>query len=262
MKRWSPFSKRPPGFTLMELLVVMGIIAALAAMLLPAMARVRRHARTVVCLSNLRQLGTAFQMYVNQNNGKAFVAYGHFDNYWGKLLEPYIRGGEGVMYCPEAPENIGYPVAPRSSPHRGTAFHAWAQISVVGAFRDESSYGKNGWVTELRPTDLPPLGDDTMRPMYVTLRATESDVVPLFADSVACEGYPLPTDSPPPNLIIPIPTTGTNPGAQGMHAFCMARHGRAINVVFLDGHARTVPLPELGKLRWHRQWVPTDVTIP
>ena len=51
-------------------------------------------------------------------------------------------------------------------------------------------------------------------------------------------------------------------GGAGMSGFCMARHGRAINVVFLDGHARTVPLAELWKLKWNRRFVPTEVTLP
>ena len=67
--------KQPHGFTLVELLVVIGIISLLIGLLLPAMTAAQDAARRLQCLSNLRQLATAAHLYTTNNHGFYPPAY-------------------------------------------------------------------------------------------------------------------------------------------------------------------------------------------
>ena len=93
------------GFTLIELLVVIAIIAILAAILFPVFARAREKARQSACLSNLKQIGLAFQMYAQDYDERVchYFSRDHANNnariYWNLLLQPYIKNTQ-VQHCP------------------------------------------------------------------------------------------------------------------------------------------------------------------
>ena len=61
---------RRPGFTLVELLVVIGIIAVLAGFLLTVSSRGKEQANSAICMNNMRQIGAGFIMYTQENEGK------------------------------------------------------------------------------------------------------------------------------------------------------------------------------------------------
>ncbi len=93
------------AFTLIELLVVIAIIGTLAALLMPALGRARESGRATACLSNLRQVGLALQMYVQDNHNRlpamSDLYPGVINEHPGpnQVLGDYL-GNTNVLRCP------------------------------------------------------------------------------------------------------------------------------------------------------------------
>jgi len=114
--------RRRRAFSLIELLVVMGIIAVLIGLLFPALARARQQAKRVQCLSQLHQLGVALTGYAGANHGR-YPSFGNWEVYggdgtgedddadlgWAERLEPHTgRATAGLYRCPAFPPETDF----------------------------------------------------------------------------------------------------------------------------------------------------------
>ncbi len=250
----------PSGFTLIELLVVISVIAVLMGVLLPALGAARKHARSVVCQSNLRAWGTTMNLYAQENEGRFPTDQTGTAGIWflrGVFLgedDPNADAGalhrfetKGIALCPMAVKPGSFPFGSvayfgttkgRVEGTAGSAFEAWEIARPTPAFR--GSYGYNSWLfsgfsESPRPSRAGPLELDLL-----SFKGRAD--IPVMLDATCLWASPRETDLPPPEERYAGPLT--------MGMFAINRHSECINGLFLDWSVRRVGLKELWTLKW------------
>ncbi len=248
------------GFTLIELLVVIAIIALLMAILMPALARVKKQAQSVVCQARLREWGLMFKLYTDDYDGYFNEGWGVGETtLWMNALRLSYKDNWDMLLCPTATRVMA------STADWGTFKAAQRDVSRPGggSYLYTFSYGINSWTNYMHGDR----GDrweewfwkNTQNNTSVvpgartpTGRTVSTNNIPVFGDCTWHDAWPRHTDQPVENM----DAFGIgNQGTSGeMNHFSINRHNGFINMLFMDWSIRNTGLKENWTLKWHRSF--------
>jgi len=216
-------ARRRLGFTLIELLVVIAIIALLISVLLPSLNRARAASKTTVCLSNMKNLSLAADLYANDHHDAYPLSRSHGgfkQGGWIKLLKPYA-GSEALYRCP-ADESDNW----------------FEEGKSVEGTKRLNSYATNVYMT---PKQHPPRGSPDPRPLY---GFTHRTMIPTAQGTVYLGEWRETTGDEVPEDHIHAdrwkPGLLGVPESQPKDELAIGRHvGKRENYAFADSHAET-----------------------